>query len=441
MHPYWTKLVGHPDAFNIDNRAFNGISIISIMVLLLLLPVNLFLRLPYVSLSVLVTAALLLILYYFSRFRRQYEYSMLIYAIGSYVLLSITFFLNGGADGPSLLLFLLSFQLLIAFTPKSRHPIWVMTHIVVTASLLLIQYHYPERILGKYQSPAYRILDLSTTALVVLACMYYITVYLRSNYNRERQQVEEHAAKIEEQNLRIREQYSELEKLSLEKTKLISVLGQDLRGPLNAIASVLELLTSYPVPEQRARELQKGLLQTTRNTSDVLSNLLLWTSRQMKGITVELQRIRLLEIMQKLVTGQQNLAEQKSITLSVDISEDIYLLADANLLELALRNVLNNALKFTGDKGLVEVIAEVGEHTAAIKVIDNGIGMMPEQMDQLFSLNIHSTVGTNNEKGIGLGLVLTKEFIEAQGGTISAESREGFGSTFTIRMPLYRGVR
>lgn len=435
------KLVGHPDLLDIDNRAFNGISIISIMVLLLLLPVNLFLRLPYVSLSVLVTAAILLVLYYFSRFRRQYEYSMLIYAIGSYVLLSITFFLNGGADGPSLMLFLLSFQLLIAFTPKSRHRIWVVTHIVVTASLLLIQYHYPERILGKYQSPAYRILDLSTTALVVLACMYYITVYLRSNYNRERQQVEEHAAKIEEQNLRIREQYSELEKLSLEKTKLISVLGQDLRGPLNAIASVLELLTSYPVPEQRARELQKGLLQTTRNTSDVLSNLLLWTSRQMKGITVELQRIRLLELMQKLVTGQQNLAEQKSITLSVDVSEDIYLLADANLLELALRNVLNNALKFTGDKGLVEVIAEVGEDTADIKVIDNGIGMMPEQMDQLFSLNIHSTVGTNNEKGIGLGLVLTKEFIEAQGGTISAESREGFGSTFTIRVPLYRGVR
>lgn len=435
------KLVGHPDLLDIDNRAFNGISIISIMVLLLLLPVNLFLRLPYVSLSVLVTAAILLVLYYFSRFRRQYEYSMLIYAIGSYVLLSITFFLNGGADGPSLMLFLLSFQLLIAFTPKSRHRIWVVTHILVTASLLLIQYHYPERILGKYQSPAYRILDLSTTALVVLACMYYITVYLRSNYNRERQQVEEHAAKIEEQNLRIREQYSELEKLSLEKTKLISVLGQDLRGPLNAIASVLELLTSYPVPEQRARELQKGLLQTTRNTSDVLSNLLLWTSRQMKGITVELQRIRLLELMQKLVTGQQNLAEQKSITLSVDVSEDIYLLADANLLELALRNVLNNALKFTGDKGLVEVIAEVGEDTADIKVIDNGIGMMPEQMDQLFSLNIHSTVGTNNEKGIGLGLVLTKEFIEAQGGTISAESREGFGSTFTIRVPLYRGVR
>lgn len=411
------------------------------MVLMVLLPINLYLGLPYVSVSVAITAVLLGVLYYFSRFRRQYEYSMLIYAIGSYVLLCITFFLNAGAEGPTLLLFLLSFQLLIAFTPKSRHRIWVITHIGVTASLLFIQYIRPDWILGRYQSPGYRVLDLSSSTLVVLACMYYITVYLRSNYNRERRLAAEHACKIEEQNLRIREQYSELEKLSSEKTKLISVLGQDLRGPLQSIASVLELLTTYPVPEQRALELQKGLLQTTRNTSDVLSNLLLWTSRQMKGITVELQRIRLLEMMQRVVAGQQNLAEQKLITLSVDISEDIYLRADANLLELALRNVLNNALKFTGDKGLVEITAEVGEHTADIKVIDNGIGMLPEQMQQLFSLHVHSTVGTNSEKGIGLGMVLTKEFVEAQGGSIRAESREGFGSTFMITMPLYRGVR
>lgn len=435
------KLIGNPDSFNIDNRAFNAISILSIALLLVLLPVNIYLRLPYVSISVAITAFILIVLYYFSRFRKQYEYSMLFYATGSYILLCLNFFINAGAEGPTLLLFLLSFQLLIAFTPKSQHQIWVVTHIVVICSLLLAHHLCPDWILGRYSSPTGRLIDLTSSTLVTLACMYCITVYLRTNYNRERLLSEEHSRKIEEQNQHIRQQYSEMEKLSLEKTKLISVLGQDLRGPLQSIASVLELLTTYPVPEQRALELQKGLLQTTRNTSDILNNLLIWTSRQIKGINVELQRVRLLELVQHVITSQQNLAEQKSITVSVDVSDDIYLTADTNLLELALRNVLNNALKFTGDRGLVELTAELIEKEVLIKVSDNGIGMMKEQMTQLFGLDIHSTFGTNNEKGIGLGLVLTKEFLEAQGGNIRAESREGFGSTFSITLPLYQGVR
>lgn len=441
MHPYWIKLLGNPESFNLDNRAFNAIGIISIMVLLVLLPVNIYLGLPYVAISIGITILLLLVLYYLSRFRQQYEYSMLIYAVGSYALLCVNFFFNAGADGPTLLLFLLSFQLLIAFTPKSRHRIWVITHIAITCSLLLTHYLHPEWISGKYLSAKSRLLDLTSSALVILACMYAITVYLRSNYNRERQLSEEHARKIEEQKEHILEQYAQMEKLSSEKTKMISVLGQDLRGHLQSIASVLELLTTYPVPEQRAKELQKGLLQTTRNTSDILNNLLIWTSRQLKGITVDLQRLRLLELIQKVAASQQNLAEQKSITISIDVSDEIYLLADIQLLEHALKNVLNNALKFTGDKGLVSITAVAADKTATIKVIDNGIGMMPEQMTQLFSLNIHSTFGTNNEKGIGLGLVLSKEFIDAQNGTILIESREGFGTTCAITLPLYKGVR
>ncbi|GAA4449410.1 HAMP domain-containing sensor histidine kinase [Rurimicrobium arvi] len=437
---FWGNLIGDADEFSIDNRAFNAISIISIIILLFLLPINIYLGLPFVWASVAITMGLLIVLYYYARYRKQYAYSMSIYAAGSYLLLVLNFFFNAGADGPTIFLFFLSFQLLIAFTPQRQHLTWAILHIVLTVSLLYIHYWYPEWIMEQYAKPSDRCFDLSTSALIILACMYCITIYLRSNYNRETRLSAEHARQIEEQNQQIRLQYQELEKLGQEKNKLISVLGQDLRGPLNSISSVLELLTTYPVPEQRARELQKGLLQTTRNTSDILTNLLTWTSRQMKGMTVSLQRVRLLEIVQQVLASQQSLSEAKSITVQVDISDSIYIMADPDMLVLVLRNILNNALKFTGNRGLIEMAAEERGNSCVITITDNGIGMFPEQLAQLFSMNIHSTFGTNNEKGIGLGLVLCKDFTEAQGGTIHAHSEEGVGTVLSVSLPLYKGI-
>jgi two-component system, sensor histidine kinase and response regulator len=264
--------------------------------------------------------------------------------------------------------------------------------------------------------------------------MYGITIYLRSNYNREKQKAEERAAMIETQNIQIRLQNDQLQRLNQEKNKMLSVLGHDLRSPLNAITTVLDFLTNYEVSEEQRMQLKRDLLHTTRNASDILSNLLAWSSGQMKGLQPHIEKINLPQLLGKVVQGQQLQADKKEIRVIIDAAEDCSVLADFNMLELTLRNLVNNALKFTHRGGEV-TIRTVCDKDCVISISDNGIGMSLEQLDTLFTMDIHSTYGTNNETGIGLGLLLCREFTEIQQGTMWVQSQEGSGSTFSIRLP------
>lgn len=364
---------------------------------------------------------------------------MVTYYIASYAILIANFFYNSGSEGPTIYLFFLSFQLLIAFTETRQHKWWAITHVLIIFTLLGIEYYLPQQIPFTYQDRSDRFFDLGSSALIILLCMYCITIYLRSNYVREKQLVSNHAALIEEQNQQIRIQNEQLTQLNREKSKILSVLAHDLRGPMHATISVLELLHNYPVPEDKKKELLYDLLSTTRNTSDMVHNLLTWSSNQMGGLKVVLRAVRLLQVAQQVLQQQQELAQSKQITLRMDIDDDAYVTADPGLLELIIRNLLNNAIKFTPEHGVVSLSAIKDGPQYCIRIKDSGIGMTSEQLEMLFSLDIHSTYGTNNEKGIGLGLVLCNEFVVLQNGSIQAESRPGQGSTFYLYLPVFQG--
>lgn len=430
----WTRLIGSPQELTIENRAFNAISVLTFIFLLVIFPINIYLGLYKVSAIVCVLIILLGILYYYSRVHKKYSRSMAVFAVCSYLTLIANYFINSGIKGPTLYLFFLTFQLLIAFTAKKQHRIWILAHLLVTSGLLLTEYFYPELVPDSYNSHNDYFFDLISAYLLILVCMYSITIHLRSNYQRERKMVEQHTAKIAEQHDQILLKNEQLQRLNQEKNKLLSVLAHDLRAPLNSITTVLDFLSNYSVPDDQRKELQKELLDTTRNTSDMLSNLLAWSSGQIKGLQPHYERVCVSDVIGKVMQLQQGLADKKNIR--VDLSLDaVYARADLNMLELTIRNVINNAIKFTDRDGCIRIKA-YQEATCIISVEDTGIGMPPRQQEALFSMDIHSTYGTNNEIGIGLGLLLSKEFMEIQGGSIHLESVEGEGSTFYITIPV-----
>ncbi|SEM16509.1 Signal transduction histidine kinase [bacterium A37T11] len=437
---FWNWLIGKPDAITRENVAFNTISVFTIALLLVLLPINIYFGLRVVALMLLLAAMLQIYFYYLSRFKQRYKKSMGLYAGMSYVILTINFVYNAGSDGPTIYLFFLTYLLLIAFTHQRYHWLWTVLHIAVSSILLSLEHYFPLAIpIKSYDLASYRFIDLTTCFVIIIICIYTVTSYLRNIYEQEKSLAEHHAEQISGQNSRIQLQNNELKRLNSEHIKLISILAHDLRNPLNAITGVLEILTKDAITDEKRKRLKSELLYLSKNTSDMLSNLLSWTSRQIKGIQPTLVMVSPIEVISQVLNIQALLAAKKKIRICTDIDPQVEIFADFDMLELVLRNLVNNALKFTTVEGEIHIRVDLdeGRKNGIISISDNGIGMGDEYIHQLFNANISSTYGTDNEKGIGLGLFLCKEFILAQHGKIWLESTPGYGTVFYISLPLF----
>lgn len=425
---FWTNLIGSVPQVPREQRAFNAVVVISFLILLISIPINLYLGMFPIVLAVTPVLLWLIVVYYMSRMRNRYKLSMVIYGFLSYTMVSIVFYFNSGVSGPALSFSLMAFLLVLTFSEKSKQLYWLLLQLVFVVLLLFIAYYHADQIPFLYRSRADQYFDLAASSVTMVLCVFFIITYLRSSYFNEKRIAEERAELIELQN-------QELLKLNAEKNKLFSILAHDLRSPLNSITSVLNLLTSYPVSEEQRTKLKQELLDTTRNTSEMLLNLLSWSTGQLKGIEPKAQLLVLKDVLQRVMQMQQLIAQSKDIQIEDTVAEDIQLYADPDMLELILRNLINNAIKFTEPGGRVLLRATSNELDCLICVEDTGIGMTQDQVEQLFSLDIHSTYGTANEKGIGIGLMLCKDFTQMLGGALWVQSQQNQGSIFYLQFP------
>lgn len=430
---FWERLVGEPAMFSLESRAFNSISIITLGLLTVLLPFNIILGLKMVSIIVAVLIVLQLFFFYLSRFRNIYGISMLAYVIVSYITLIATYYLNSGSHGPALLLFFLTFNLLVAFSPRKQHWIWALLHVLLPMILLTKEYLYPSWIQDSYKSAENRYIDILSSYVVTLVCTYLITNYLRRNYDREKHNAEDRANKIDTQNIN-------LEQLNQKKDKLFSIIAHDLQSPLNSIITTLHLIAEYDLKEEEKKMLGDELLTLTKNTSNMLSNLLTWSKMQMDGRGMRLSSVHVYDVVERVLSIQQVMADKKSISIASEINPSVFVTADNNMLELIMRNLINNAIKFTPAGGAITISMQVKGDYCQLMVSDNGIGIDPSQKEEIFSLKSQSTYGTNNEKGIGLGLVLCMELLGLQNGKLWFESVLGQGTTFYATIPLAEGI-
>jgi two-component system, sensor histidine kinase and response regulator len=239
---------------------------------------------------------------------------------------------------------------------------------------------------------------------------------------------------IDEKITALEKEKEALKELNNIKNKLFSIIAHDLRTPIYGIKNLFTNMHQNNVSVMEIKLLMPDIVHTINHTTNLMENLLLWSKSQMEGFKIKEELIDINEILLEAEKLVQPHAKSKQIDLQVHLAEPIHLFADKDMVSLVVRNLLNNAIKFTPTNGKVELIVVEEKKDIKVYVKDNGLGICKDKLKELFTNNCVSTNGTASEMGTGLGLVLCKEFIQKNGGQISVESTEGLGSIFSFSL-------
>lgn len=235
-------------------------------------------------------------------------------------------------------------------------------------------------------------------------------------------------------------QKTSLERLNETKDKFFSIISHDLRGPISSLMGVSHLIRHFveDKDEDQLLKMADHMEMTVEQLTVLLDNLLNWAMHQQEYFPCVPEKIRLNSMLDEIVTMFSNMAEGKKIEMKYEVEGKVEVWADRNSVHTILRNLINNAIKFTGEGGAILVVAKGGKDDAEIMVKDTGIGISKNKIDKIFNLSgDRSTYGTAGEKGLGLGLQLVKEFIKMNKGSISVQSEEGRGTVFRVNLPLF----
>ena len=244
-------------------------------------------------------------------------------------------------------------------------------------------------------------------------------------------------------NTELKEKTGDLEKHEMElieinqtKDRLFSIIGHDLRGPIGAFQGLLRLFKDGEIGQNEFMSFIPKLRHDIDHISFTLNNLLSWGQTQMNGATTQPSIIALESIVTDNIHLLSEIAENKSIKLVCQLASNTMAWSDGNQIDIVIRNLISNALKFTPENGMVTITSREKQNHWQISIRDTGVGMDKETIEKLFVENsTMTTYGTNNEKGTGLGLSLCKEMVEKNEGTIWVESIPRKGSTFHFTVP------
>lgn len=269
-----------------------------------------------------------------------------------------------------------------------------------------------------------RLKNLYLISALVVGLLTLLVIYFILKNNRA---TKKNLAELTELN-------QEISSLNIFKDKVLAILAHDIRGPLASLTGVVSVEDEDIDPEiiktSKAR-LKRQLLVV----NDLLDNMLHWASSSFRKDTEKVsESISVRNCIQKNIDILKNNADDKKITLTNNIPDHLYTEANTEQLKIVFRNILANAIKFTPISGTIICDAEQKDQNIFISIADNGVGMSKEQIDKLFGNSSNSSLGTQGEKGIGLGLLISKEYLEKNGGSIRVESIEGKGTKVIIRL-------
>jgi signal transduction histidine kinase len=270
-------------------------------------------------------------------------------------------------------------------------------------------------------------------SMIVIAYVYY-------KQKRKQQKInvllEEKNHKIELQKASIDEQANKLNDLNTLKDRLISILAHDLRSPLNTLRGLFDLLQDETITHQEMIEMIPGVLKKLEYTSDFLDTLLSWISSQMENFDNTLKSFYVKDIVSYEIENYREQAALKGITLTYSVSADLLAAADPNSIRIVVRNLITNAIKFSGHNDTIAVYADQSDdYNITIKVRDTGMGIEPMKLKKLFKSRVDSGIGTKNESGTGLGLMFCKDLVEKCNGKIWVTSQQGSGTEFAFTVP------
>jgi len=236
----------------------------------------------------------------------------------------------------------------------------------------------------------------------------------------------------------IKLQNKQLIELNNSKDKFFSLLAHDLKNPFNAVLGFSEIVLHNfdQMKPERLLHIIKQIHKSAENGSNLLTNLLEWSRCQSGHINCFPSSLDLSEMFHEIVEFFSIMTANKNISINITDHSTQKIWADENMVNSILRNLINNAIKFSHQESHIDVNIEAEGEYIEISITDYGLGISDENQARLFNLNTdYTTVGTENEKGTGLGLIICKEFAEVNKGYIRVFSKLGKGSTFTLGLP------
>ena len=229
-----------------------------------------------------------------------------------------------------------------------------------------------------------------------------------------------------------------LEEVNTTRNQIFSIVSHDLKNPVNAQKKILDYMCGHfdQISEPDKKEQINALKQSSDSLNDLLVNLLEWASLESGRLTYKPIRIDLNTLVNTCVRHLQPFAEEKNVTIHKELQPDLFVHTDIKFLEIIMRNLLHNAVKFSFVGGEMEIVAAKDKKNVSLQIVDHGIGMQPDIKKKVFTKEIMSTLGTSNETGTGIGLMICKALIDKSNCLISFTSEPMKGSAFTILLPL-----
>lgn len=271
--------------------------------------------------------------------------------------------------------------------------------------------------------------------LIAVVVLLFIAIIIRSNMQKTtlNKVLKKQNEDIAQQKEEILNQKDELDLLNHNKDQLFSVISHDLRSPFAAILQTIEFIRAGEIDPAEQEIILASFHQQVSLVTIMVNNLLVWANSQQEGIKINEIALNMPDAVNEIVSLSKFLAKNKRIIIDHEYSHDILIRADLDHLKIIVQNLVGNAIKFTPAGGIIKIFYTEDQEYHAIHIADNGIGIPPEKMEKLFRVvgREISGYGTNNESGAGIGLVLIKQFVDANNGKLVIKSKPG-GSEFTV---------
>lgn len=380
----------------------------------------------------------LLVLYLNSR--RHFEFSTLCYFVLYPVITSIVYLsgMNLGIE----LFFILYGILAVFFIQDIGHMIFTVTLSMISYFVLTVVWRN-----FQFQLEVNGVLFLFNHLIAMVFIFFGLYLIKKENVNYQLS-ILAHNRILHEKNLEIgqqkkeiaekaellNQQAEELKELNALKNKMFSVIAHDLKSPIYALRNIFQNIQRYDLPGEEVKALVPEVMNDLDYTTTLMENLLQWAKCQMHAVEVTPHEINLTSISDEVVKLLSSQALKKNLNLVNNIPEGTFVFGQQEMIRLVLRNLVSNAIKFTPDEGYVIIGAEENEECTEIYVSDTGVGISKEDLERINSNSYYSTQGTAAEKGTGLGLMLCKEFIAVNGGTLKISSEPGNGSNFSFSL-------
>lgn len=285
----------------------------------------------------------------------------------------------------------------------------------------------------------YEWLLVFTDTILVLILFSVVLFAVNRLYQRLEKELKLNAKELKIKTITVEQLLENARKSNATKLKLLKVISHDLRAPFTGLLGLTELMEQHyeRYSKDEMKEMLRMLSDSSKNTLMLIENLIQWSKLQSNEMMPNRKNLRLNSIIKQNIAIYSNMATQKSITFINKIDDFILVNADENMLMMIVRNLINNAIKFTNEGGSIQLSAEPKRRYISITIADSGIGMTAEQINAvLVSEEQTSLAGTSGEKGSGLGLLLCKEFIEKHKCRMYIDSQPGGGTVITFTMPI-----